>query len=85
MKNNYNPYTVPDNFFEQTGERAMKRFRNRRRALFGVAAMTVAAALIITPLFIHTQECRMDQAQTASNDLACMYEYDIFLQVNFTK
>jgi len=85
MKNNYNPYTVPENFFEDSGKQAITRFRNRRRAFrYGVAAMLVAA-VIISPFFVHTRECRVQETEVASNNLAGMYEYDIFLQVNFTE
>ena len=86
MKNNYNPYTVPENFFEDTGIQAIKRFRNRRRAIqYSAAAMVVAAALIVTPLFVHTHDSKIKEAEIASNNLAGMYDYDIFLQVNFTE
>jgi len=86
MKNNYNPYTVPENFFENTSSQAITRFRNRRRAIrYGVAAMVLAVALVATPLFVHTHNCRVQETETASNNLAGMYEYDIFLQVNFIK
>jgi len=83
MKSNYNPYTVPENFFEDTGRQAMARIRNRRRTLrYSVAAMVVAAALV-TPLLVHTGACHVQEAETVSTSLACMYEYDVFLQVNF--
>jgi len=86
MKNNYNPYTVPEHFFENTGKQAVTRFRNRRRAIrYSVAATLAAAALFITPIFIHTHENRLQETEIDSNDLAGMYEYDIFLQVNFIK
>jgi len=86
MNNNYNPYTVPENFFGDTEKRAVTRFRNRRRVIqYSVAAMMVASALIITPLFVHLHECRVQKTEVVSNNLAGMYEYDIFLQVNFTK
>jgi len=86
MKNNYNPYTVPESFFENTSKQAMTRFRSRRRALqYSVAAMVVAAAIIVTPFFVQTHECQVQETEAVSNNLAGMYEYDIFLQVNFTK
>ena len=86
MKNNYNPYTVPENFFEDTSNQAIKRFRNRRHAMqCGAVAMVVAAALIVTPLVIHTHDNKIQETDVASNNLAGMYEYDIFLQVNFTE
>jgi len=86
MKNNYNPYTVPENFFENISEQAITRFRNRRRAVrYSVAVMVIAAVLIITPLFVHSHESQMQETEFVSNNLAGMYEYDVFLQVNFTK
>jgi len=85
MKNNYNPYTVPENFFENTCEQAITGFRCRRRAIrYGVAAMVVAAALLVIPLFVPTHECQLQETETVSDNLAVMYEYDIFLQVNFS-
>lgn len=86
MKNSFNPYTVPENFFEDTNRQAITRFRNRRRAIrYSVAAMVVAAAILVTPLFVHTHECKIQETDSVSNNLAGMYEYDIFLQVNFIK
>jgi len=85
MKSNYNPYTVPENFFEDTCRRAVNCYRNRRRALlFGAAAVAAAALIVATPSFIKSvtdQDSCMEE--TVTNNLAMMYEYDIFLQVNF--
>jgi len=86
MKNNYNPFTVPENFFEAAGNRAVAKYRGRRRAiLYGTAAALVAAALICVPMFIRSEDRRVQEAEIGVNSLASMYEYDIFLQVNFTK
>lgn len=86
MKNNYNPYTVPEDFFENTGKQAVTKFRNRSRAIqCSVAAMVVVAVLFVTPLFVRTHESRIQETDVVSNNLADMYEYDVFLQVNFTE
>jgi len=86
MKNNYNPYTVPENYFENMTEQATARFRNRRRTIrYSIAAMVVAIVLIITPIFIQTRNDQIHEEAFVSNNLAEMYEYDVFLQVNFTK
>lgn len=86
MKNNYNPYTVPEDFFKNTSELAIARFRNRRRAIqYSFVAIAVAAVLLVTPLFVQTHKCQVQEKELASNNLASMYEYDIFLQVNFTE
>jgi len=86
MKNNYNPYVVPEDFFVNTNEQAMRRFRNRRRAIrYGVAATMMAAALIVTPFFAKSHKYHIYEKEIVSNSLADMYEYDVFLQVNFTE
>jgi len=86
MKNNYNPFTVPENFFEDTQRRAVTRFTRRRRALrYGVAATLVAAAVIVAPLFVQTHRCQVQETELVSSNLAGLYDYDVFLQVNFTK
>jgi len=85
MKKNYNPYTVPDNFFEDTCKLEITSFRKRRRTLMCSAAAVLAAGLIIaTPSFIHKlTDAETDTEYVSGNSLADMYEYDIFLQVNF--
>lgn len=86
MKNNYNPYTVPENFFENVSERSIARYRNRRRAIrYSIVATVLAAVLIVTPLFVNTRECRIQETEIVSSNLAGLYEYDVFLQVNFTE
>jgi len=85
MKNNFNPYTVPENFFENICRSEILRYRNRRRAVLCSAAAVVVAALIIAaPSFIGLFSSKDAVVQDAvANELAQMYEYDIFLQVNF--
>lgn len=85
MKNNFNPYTVPENFFENNCRSEILRYRNRRRAVLCSAAAVVAAALIIAaPSFIGLFSSEDAVGRDAlTNELARMYEYDIFLQVNF--
>lgn len=86
MKNNFNPYTVPENFFENNCRSEIIRYRNRRRAVLCSAAAVVAAALIIAaPSFIGPLFSSKDAVvqDAVANELAQMYEYDIFLQVNF--
>jgi len=86
MKNNYNPFTVPENFFESAADKAVKKYRGRRHAIhIGLAAMAVACVLVI-PMFVNQRvtDTTEHQEMTVTN-LADMYEYDIFLQVNFAK
>jgi len=87
MKNNYNPYTVPEDFFETTCDRAVAKYRGRKRAVrLGIAAMAVAALTLIIPILINnSNEERQLETTIASGNLADLYEYDIFLQVNFTE
>jgi len=80
MKNNYNPYTVPDGFFEAAQNQALSGFQKRRRAFLYGAAAFVAIALLVVPMFINTSNSNLNGSNEA---LASMYEYDIFLQVNF--
>jgi len=85
MKNNYNPYTVPDSFFETVCNNAVSKARKRRNAIIcGFAAMVIAAVVIVTPVFTHISNNNdvLDN-ELKTNTLANMYEYDIFLQVNF--
>jgi len=84
MKNNFNPYTVPEHFFEETCDKAVSGYRKRNRALrHGIAAAVLAALIIAVPAVVHSISSRTIGAETAANNLAKMYEYDIFLQVNF--
>lgn len=87
MKNNYNPYTVPEDFFETTFAQAVAKYRERKRAVrLGIAAMAVAALTLIIPILINnSNEERQLETTIASGNLADLYEYDIFLQVNFTE
>lgn len=85
MKNKFNPYTVPENFFEENCRREVLRYRNRRRTLLCSAAAVVVAALILAaPSFAGLFDSKEAAEQNLpTNELAEMYEYDIFLQVNF--
>jgi len=84
MKKNYNPYTVPDGFFEDTCSMEITRYRHRRRTLLCTAAAVLAACLIIAaPSFINELTDTDADEYVSGNSLADMYEYDIFLQVNF--
>lgn len=84
MKNNYNPYTVPENFFVNAQNKAVAGFRRRRRAaLLACAGVAAAAVLIAVPQFFHQSGTPVQETDIAANNLAQLYEYDIFLQVNF--
>jgi len=84
MKNSNNPYTVPENFFEDISNQTISAYRNKRRAVHcGIAAMVVAAAILIIPVFIRSIDEKAQEQTVVANNLADMYEYDIFLQVNF--
>lgn len=83
--NNYNPYKVPENFFQTTRDNAVAKYRRVRRAvLLGSAAAIVAATLICLPIF-HSADNQVKNSEMSANNLAGLYEYDIFLQVNFTE
>ncbi|GEM_PF-4879501 len=85
MKNKYNPYTVPAGFFDDFRSNAMAGYRNRKRTMqYAVAAVVVAAALVVIPLLVSTSNSDIQGNEVVSNNLAGMYEYDIFLQVHFT-
>jgi len=84
MKNKYNPYTVPEGFFELCNCEAVSGYRRRRRILrrgFAMAALLVI--LLAVPAFFMREPVNGVQEEVYTNNLAEMYEYDIFLQVNF--
>jgi len=88
MKNNYNPYTVPENFFETAGNRVVAKLRRRRCAIrIGFAAVAIAVIIMVMPLFFNlpVKADRLQGREYVVNNLADMYEYDIFLQVNFNE
>lgn len=83
MKKNYNPFTVPDNYFENVCDEAVRKYRKRRRSIrCGIATVVVAAVLLVVPVFIQSLNDNQNVPEM-TNNLAEMYEYDIFLQVNF--
>jgi len=82
MKNNYNPYTVPENFFEDSCISLIEKNKKHRRNL-RYAAMAVACVLVAVPLFFQFSGADVQETEVSANSLAQMYEYDIFLQVNF--
>jgi len=86
MKNNYNPFTVPENFFEDVQTKATSNYKRCRRKLRNsvVALVALAAIVIVVPIFINENiSTKSTENEIAVNTLASMYEYDIFLQVNF--
>jgi len=88
MKNNYNPYTVPDNFFRNCSDKAVSDYKRRRRTLRRILSATaIVTALIVLPLCLKQKDAaqpqRLAEQELPVNNLAQMYEYDIFLQVNF--
>jgi len=82
MKNNYNPFTVPENFFETTCLDSVSRFRSRRRTILWGAAAAAVVVMLCIPMFVRPEASRLQDTELSAN-LANMYEYDIFLQVNF--
>jgi len=82
MKNNYNPFTVPENFFETACLDSVARLRSRRRTLLWCAAAATVVVMLCIPMFIRPDATRLQDTELSAN-LANMYEYDIFLQVNF--
>jgi len=85
MKLNYNPYVVPEHFFEKNCDEAILKYKNRSRKIRrGIAAIAVVAVLVAIPLFLNQYGHNpVEEMEVVSNNLAEMYEYDIFLQVNF--
>lgn len=84
MKNNYNPYTVPEHFFEDTCNNAISRRNRRIRTInYSFVATIIAAVLVFVPAYLATSKKQIAEKEIAANNLAQMYEYDIFLQVNF--
>lgn len=84
MKNNNNPYTVPDNFFEQCTEQAIAGYRKRRMSfLRGIALTALLVIILSVPTLLMRDRILSGPEETYTNNLAEMYEYDIFLQVNF--
>ncbi len=84
MKNNYNPYLVPEDFFEKSSSEAISRYRNKRRAIrIGAAAAVVVAVLLIAPAVSRHSDNSVQEVTEMPNELANLYQYDIFLQVNF--
>lgn len=82
MKHNYNPYTVPENFFPDTCNQAMSKYLARKRALgYGATAVLIALLLFAVPAIVRNADNRVMDKEV--NTLASMYDYDIFLQVNF--
>ena len=82
MKNNYNPYTVPENFFPDTCNQAMSKYLASKRALgYGATAVLIALLLFAVPAIVRNADNRLMDKEV--NALASMYDYDIFLQVNF--
>lgn len=84
MKNNYNPYTVPEEFFERCADEAVSIYGMRRKNFRrGLATAALLVLLIAVPAFIRNGQEQTAPDEVYSNNLAEMYEYDIFLQVNF--
>jgi len=85
MKNNYNPFTVPDNFFEDSCTKAVSSYKKRQRRIrYSITGLCVAFALIVVPLWLGDSASKKAQeSEFAENNVASVYEYDIFLQVNF--
>jgi len=85
MKNNYNPYTVPEDFLETSCKQAVSQYRRRRCTIrLSLSAMAVAALVFALPLFFnHPVPDKQQEKENVENNLADLYEYDIFLQVNF--
>lgn len=82
MKNNYNPYTVPENFFPDTCNQAMSKYLARKRVVgYGATAVLIALLLFAVPAIVRNADNRLMDKEV--NTLASMYDYDIFLQVNF--
>jgi len=84
MKNSYNPYTVPEGYFELCNCEAVSRYKRRRRTLGrGIAMAALLAILLAIPAFLNEKKTQLSTEEVYTNNLAEMYEYDIFLQVNF--
>lgn len=87
MKNSYNPYSVPDVFFETVEGTAVENYSRRRRLIRRslVATLAAVAVLVAVPALLRPQTSSGDEmeAEEKVDNLAQMYEYDIFLQVSF--
>jgi len=81
MMNNYNPFTVPKNFFEQNCNLAVTKYKRRKRQVIcGIAATVAALVLVFVPVFMKETDKKQDLSE---NSLAELYEYDVFLEINF--
>lgn len=81
-------YSVPDGFFEQVRETAGRKaaaVRTRRRILAGALSICIFAA--IPAIWYGTQPTPASNLQQGSGDciaeLSELYDYDVFLQLNF--
>ena len=86
MKKNYNPYTVPEGFFGESRDRTIGLYDKRARTMKCVfLSAVVAAVLIVIPLYVKQGVRGAEEAmqEYPVNNPAQMYDYDIFLQVNF--
>lgn len=82
--NRYNPYTVPEGFFEDARKKAWKAHVSRRNIFCGsVAAFALAAILVILPPLLGGGFKGKSYDAPNVDALAAMYECDLFLQVNF--
>lgn len=81
--NRYNPYLVPDNFFEDVRKDALtQRSRTRRNIGLAAGAFLTAALIMASPyVFDKTDTDQVIATEQMSDALAEMYSYDIFLQV----
>jgi len=84
MNNNFNPYSIPEGFFESVCDRAVSKGRFHRRAVLSwSAALVLAALLLVIPVCVRSIDRKAYEKEIVENNLAQMYEYDVFLQVNF--
>jgi len=84
--NRYNPYTVPEGFFENVCQDALKaRARHRRNIRMAVGAVAVAVILLVTPfvLNMNSEDETEYVASSYQDQLVDNYENDLFLLVSF--
>jgi len=81
--NKYNPYSVPDGFFESVRNDALaNRARTRRKIGLAAGALVLAGLTISVPYLFNEAEQEPIIAEQTGNNLNEMYNSDIFLLVS---
>lgn len=82
--NRYNPYTVPEDYFNKFNSEVTSKYRRCRRTFVRSLAMTALLVILLAvPTLMFVDANKSEPEVEYTTNLAEMYEYDIFLQVNF--